>query len=215
MCVDYRRLNAITIKDKYPLPLIEDQIDRLGGGNAFFIGLDLASGFYQVPMAQDSIDKTAFVTPESHYEFLRMPFGLANAPAVFQRLINNVLGPLKNKIAFPYIDDIIIPCPTFEEGLTRLNSVLEVFRRHNLTLKISKCSFFKTQIEYLGREISSEGVRPGTKKIAAVIAMKTPTNVKEVRQFLGLSGYFRRFVKGYASIVEPLTRLTKKGVVWS
>lgn len=214
MCVDYRRLNAVTVKDKYPLPLIDEQIDKLGGDNLFYITLDLASGFYQVPMANDSIEKTAFITPESHFEFLRMPFGLSNSPSVFQRLINNVLGDLKNSVAFPYIDDIIIPCTSFEEGLSRLNSVLTKFREHKLTLKLSKCAFFKTTIEYLGREISKDGVRPGSSKIEAVLKMRDPRNVKEIRQFLGLSGYFRKFVRDYARLVEPLTRLTKKSTPW-
>lgn len=106
-------------------------------------------------MANDSIAKTAFVTPDSHYEFLRMPFGLTNSPAVFQRLMNNVLGKLKNNIAFPYLDDIIIPSKTVDEGLNKLRQVLEKLREHNLTLKLSKCYFFKTEINYLGREISA------------------------------------------------------------
>lgn len=213
MVVDYRRLNAKLVKEKYPLPLIDDQIDRLGG-NKYFITLDMASGFYQIPMAKDSVDKTAFITPEGHFEFLRMPFGLANSPAVFQRLVNNVLGDLRNEIAYPYIDDIIIPARTVEEGLGRLEKVLEVFRKNNLTLKLSKCEFFKTNIDYLGREISKEGVRPGTKKVDALVRMASPQNVKQVRQFLGLAGYFRKFVPNYAKIVEPLTRLTRKNIKW-
>lgn len=213
MAVDFRKVNAITVKDKYPLPLIEEQIDRLGN-NKYFIGLDLASGYYQVPMAEESIEKTAVVTPDAHFEFLRMPFGLSNAPAVFQRLMNNVLGELKNTKAFPYIDDIIIPSVTFSEGIDTLRQVLEKFKMNNLTLKLSKCYFFQTEIDYLGREISSEGVRPGTKKMEAVLNMPDPSNVKQVRQFLGLAGYFRKFMMGYASLAEPLTRLLKKEVKW-
>jgi hypothetical protein len=120
MCVDFRRLNAVTVKDKYPLLIIEEQLDRLGGHQCF-ITLDLASGFYQVPVASDSIAKTAFVTPDNHLEFLRMPFGLTNAPAVFQRLMNNVLGTLKDSIAFPYIDDVIIPCPSTTVKIKEMN----------------------------------------------------------------------------------------------
>lgn len=164
MCIDYRKLNAITVKDKYPMPLIEDQIDKLGG-NRYFTGLDLASGYYQVPIADDSIEKTAFVTPEGHYEFLRMPFGLTNAPAVFQRLMDRVLEKLKNSIAFPYLDDVIIPSKTIEEGIARLRQVLETFRAHRLTLRLDKCTFFAESIEYLGRKISEEGVRPGRRKV--------------------------------------------------
>lgn len=214
MCVDYRRLNAVTIKDKYPLPLIEEQLDRLGG-HQYFIVLDLASGFYQVPVASESVTKTAFVTPDHHLEFLRMPFGLSNAPAVFQRLMNNVLGELKGTVAFPYIDDIIIPCPNASEGLARLQQVLEALRQHKLTLKLNKCKFFQKNIDYLGREVTVDGIKPGSQKVEAVMEMKEPRNIKGVRQFLGLSGYFRRHVKNYSSITEPLTRLLRKDVRWN
>lgn len=193
--------------------MIDDQLDRLGGHD-FFITLDMASGFYQVPMAEESIEMTAFITPEGHFEFLRMPFGLANSPAVFHRLVNNVLGDLRNKVAFPYVDDIIIPCKTIEEGLNRLEKVLKVLRRNNLTLKLSKCEFFKTNIDYLGREVSKEGVRPGSKKISALVRMPIPQNVKQVRQFLGLAGYFRKYVPGFAKLIEPLTVLTRKDTQW-
>lgn len=213
MCIDFRKLNAITVKDKYPMPLIEEQIDKLGG-NQYFTGLDLASGYYQVPTSADSIEKTAFVTPERNYEFLRMPFGLTNALAVFQRLINNVLGSLKNSIAFPYLDDIIIPSKDVEEGMNRLRRVLETLRMHHLTLNLDKCSFFAEIIEYLGREISEQGVRPEQRKIEAVVCMKVPRSVKQVRQYLGLASYFRKFIEHFATIVEPLTRLIRKNAPW-
>jgi transposase InsO family protein len=216
MCVDYRRLNAVTVKDKYPLPLIEDQLDRLGGDGKggkfkYFTALDMFSVFYQVSVDKDSIDKTAFITPDAHYEFLRMPFGLCNSPAVFQRLMNKVLGPLKNTVAFPYIDDVIIPSTTVEEGLHRLRLVLEALRKHNITLRLSKCSFFCTKIDYLGREV---GIRPGRAKIVAISNMVPPRTVKQVRQFLGLAGYFRKFVQNFSKVVEPLTKLTRKDVKW-
>lgn len=141
MCCDFRAINKITKKNKYPLPLIQDQIDRLGG-HQYFITLDLSQGFYQICMEESSIEKTAFVTPDGHFEFLRLPFGLANAPSVFQRLMNLVLADYINSIAQVYIDDIIIPAKSFNEGLERLKLVLERLKLHNLTLKLSKCSFF-------------------------------------------------------------------------
>jgi hypothetical protein len=177
----------------------------------YFTSLDLFSGFYQVPVAKGPVDKTAF-TPDSHYEFLRVPFGLCNSPSVFQPLMNNVLGPLRNTVAFPYIDDVIIPSTTVEEGLERLRLVLESFRKHNLTIKFSKFSFFSTNIDYLGREISAEGVRPERAKIEAVSQMSAPKTVKHVRQFLGLSGYFRKFIKDYDKVAEPLARLTRQDI---
>lgn len=213
LCIDYRALNKITKKDKFPLPLIQDQIDRLGG-HKYFITLDLSQGFYQIPLSESSVPKTAFVTPDGHFEFLRMPAGLANAPSEFQRLMNLVLGDYINNIAQVYIDDIIIPAKNVDEGFERLHKILARLRCHNLTLKLSKCKFFLTKIDYLGREISADGVRPGSRKISAVQRMPLPTNLKQLRQFLGLAGYFRSFIKNFASRAEPLTRLLKKDVSW-
>lgn len=133
MCIDYRGINKITKRDKYPLPVIEDQIDRLGG-NTYFTSLDLKSGFYQIPMHPDSVEKTAFITPDGHYEFLRMPFGLANAPSVFQRAINKAPGDLRFMVALVYMDDILIPAPNVEKGFENLGLVLDALRRHNFTL---------------------------------------------------------------------------------
>lgn len=209
MCVDFRALNKITKKIKYPLPRIEDQLDRLGG-YTYFITLDLSSGFYQIPLSEDSIDKTGFVTPDGHFEFLRLPFGLSNAPAVFQRVMNRALSDL----AIIYIDDIIIPAKTFRQGIERLELVLKRLQEHNLTLKLSKCSFFQTNINYLGFEISQKGIRPGSEKITAVSKMPSPRNVKQVRQFLGLAGFFRKYIKAFAIIVKPLTKLLKKNMNW-
>ncbi|XP_076660006.1 uncharacterized protein LOC143363281 [Halictus rubicundus] len=214
MCVDYRALNRSTIKDRYPLPLIDDQLDRLGRGK-YFTTLDMASGFHQIPIADDSIEKTAFVTPDGHYEYLRMPFGLCNAPAVFQRAINKALGNLRNTVALVYLDDILIPSQTIEEGFVNLEKVLDALSTAGFTLNIEKCSFFKKSIEYLGREISADGIRPGKSKLKALIDSPVPSNVKQIRQFMGLASYFRKFVPEFASRTSCITRLVKQGEPWN
>lgn len=183
MCVDYRELNSHTIKDRYPLPLIEDQLDRLGKGK-FFTSLDMASGFHQVPISEDSIEKTALVTPDGHYDYLRMPFRLANAPAVYQRALINALGPLKDSIALVYLDDILIPSQTPEEGIGFLKQVLDALRIAGFSLNINKCKFLQSKILYLGREISAEGIRPDPRKISALVDAPVPRSPKQVRQFM-------------------------------
>ncbi|CAG9114451.1 unnamed protein product [Plutella xylostella] len=214
LCVDYRALNRKTVKEKFPMPLVDDQIDSLSE-QVYFTTLDLTSGYHQVPVAEESKHVTAFVTPDGHFEYNRMPFGLTNAPAVFQRLVLTLLRrqPIPGVLA--YMDDIIIPSKTIDEGMEKLIAVLNLLKEANLTLNLSKCHFFKSRIDYLGFEISSDGVKPGLKKTEAVAAFKTPQNVHEVRQFVGLASFFRRFVPGFASIARPLTSLTKNNVAWS
>lgn len=213
LCIDYRKLNAITEKDRHPLPLIDDQIDQLRGYK-YYTTLDLYSGYYQVEMDDDSKEKTAFVTCDGQYEFNRMPFGLTNAPSVFQRLINRVLGPLRGTIAMAYLDDILCPGKTFKEGLENLELVFKTLKENNLTLNPKKCFFFKTIINYLGFEITREGVKPGLLKIKAVMNFPIPKNVHNIRQFLGLTGFFRRFIEKYAHIAKPLSILLHKEQPW-
>lgn len=213
LCVDYRALNNKTIKQHYPIPRMEDQIDRLAGNN-YFSTLDLASGYYQIPISEDSKFKTAFVTPDGQFEFNRMPFGLANAPAVFQRAVNMVLGNSRYDTALAYMDDILVPSKTFEQGLERLRTIFEKLRNSGLTLKPQKCYFFKVEVEYLGFEVSGAGIKPGTRKVEAVSNFPTPKDVHNVRQIVGLASFFRRFIKGFAQIARPLTKLLKKNSVW-
>ncbi|KAK9693072.1 RNase H-like domain found in reverse transcriptase [Popillia japonica] len=211
MCVDYRALNAKTIKDRFPLPHVDDFLDKLKGCR-YFTSLDLASGYHQIQLEESSIPKTAFITPDGHFEYLRVPFGLCNAPAVFQRTINKVLGNLRYGKALAYMDDILLPSADFHSGLANLRLVFQSLRDAGLTLRLSKCQYFMEKVEYLGHEISSEGVQPGRRKTECVDRFPEPTDVRSVRQFLGLAGYFRKYIKDFAIIARPLTNLTKKDV---
>ena len=208
-CIDYRKLNEITVKDAYPLPRIEDNLDALQG-STLFSTLDLASGYWQVQMADQDKEKTAFSTKYGLYQFNVMPFGLCNAPGTFERLMETVLRGMQWERAVLYLDDIIVFSNNAQQHMERLEEVFQRLKTANLTLKPSKCRFFQKKVEFLGHIVDEQGIHTDPKKVSAVAAWETPKRVKDVRAFLGLTGYYRRFIKDYGKIAKPLHHLTEK-----
>ena len=222
-CIDLRKLNNRTVKDAYALPRIENSLDSLNGA-MWFTSLDLKSGYWQVEMDEESQPYTAFtVGPLGFYECCRMPFGLCNAPATFQRLMESCLGDLHLQQCIIYLDDIIIFSKTPEEHLGRLRNVFQKLREAGLKLKPSKCEFFKQEIKYLGHVVSKDGIATDNSKIQAIIEWPRPTTVTEVRSFLGFTNYYRKFIHRYAQVAKPLNKLIagenakckRKKVEWS
>ena len=212
----FRNLNKITKKDSYPLPLISESLEALGGAK-FFSSMDLMSGYWQVEMDPASREKTAFTTHAGLYEFTTMPFGLCNAPGTFQRLMECVLRGLTWQIALIYLDDVLVYSRTFEEHLQHLRLVFDRFREAGLKFKPSKCHFGQTKVNYLGHVITPEGLQPDPAKVKVVQEYPVPKTVKDVRAFMGLTNYYRKFIKGCVQIASPLHELTKKGTkfVWT
>ena len=206
-CIDFRGLNNRTEKDLFPMPKMVDTMETMVGARIFST-MDLKSGFWQVKMAEESRPYTAF-TVESLgvYEFLRMLFGLCNTPAMFQRLMQNCLGELNLTYALIYLDDIVVFSDTEKEHVKCLAAVFERFRERGLKLKPSKCEFFKEEINYLGHRVSANGMKPGTDNLDGILAMAPPTTATGIRRFLGATGFYRRVIKGYTRIAQPLNDL--------
>jgi RNase H-like domain found in reverse transcriptase/Reverse transcriptase (RNA-dependent DNA polymerase)/Integrase zinc binding domain/Retroviral aspartyl protease/DNA N-6-adenine-methyltransferase (Dam) len=211
MCVDYRALNALSVKDRYPLPRIDELLDQLHGA-AYFTSLDLWSGYHQVRMHPDDIHKTAFKTRYGSFEFTVLPFGLTNAPATFMRLMNDTLRPYLDKFVVVYLDDVLIFSRTESEHIEHIDLVLTTLAQAQLKVKISKCSFAQPSTKFLGFIVSKDGISVDPKKVAAVSNWTMPADVTGIRSFLGFTGFYRRFIKDYAKIASPLTALTKTTV---
>ncbi|OWZ13531.1 Retrovirus-related Pol Polyprotein from transposon 412 [Phytophthora megakarya] len=216
-CIDYRRLNAITVKDCYPMPLIDAILDVLGNAKLFST-MDMTSGYWNVQMAKNSVEKTAFTYKYGLYEWLVMPFGLCNAVPAFESLMENVLVDLKWRTCLVYLDDCVVFSHDFPTHLIRLKQVLERFRMAGFKLKMKKCKWGRDQVAFLGHIVTPSGILPNPEKVKAVINVKRPHDLHTVRAFLGLTSYFRRYIPGYAGISAPIERLKQlKGAafVWS
>ncbi|GJZ11838.1 putative reverse transcriptase domain-containing protein [Tanacetum coccineum] len=211
MCIDYRELNKLTVKNRYPLPRIDDLFDQLQGSSVYS-KIDLRSGYHQLRVREEDIPKTAFRTRYGHYEFQVMPFGLTNAPAVFMDLMNRVCKPYLDKFVIVFIDDILIYSKNKQEHKEHLKIILELLKKEELYAKFSKCEFWIPKVQFLGHVIDSEGIHVDPAKIESIKDWTSPKSPTEIRQFLGLAGYYRRFIEGFSKIAKPMTKLTQKKV---
>jgi hypothetical protein len=209
MCVDYRSLNEVTIKNKYPLPKINDLFDQLKG-DKYFSKVDLRSGYHQLKIRESDIPMTAFVTHYRQYEFTVMSFGLTNALAYFMNLMNKVFMEELDEFVVVFIDDILVYSKSVEEHEKHLRVVLEKLRAHKLYAKFSKCEFWLEKISFLRHILTAEGVAVDPEKVETASNWRQPTNVSEIRSFHGLAGYYRRFIEGFSKIARPMTELLKK-----
>ncbi|KAI3685864.1 hypothetical protein L6452_35125 [Arctium lappa] len=216
MCIDYCELNKATVKNKYPLPRIDDLFDQLQGAGCFS-KIDLRSGYHQVKVREEDVSKTDFRTRYGHYEFLVMPFGLTNAPAIFMDLMNRVCRPFLDKSVIVFIDDILVYSKSKLEHEQHLREVLEVLRKERLYTKFSKCEFWLEEVQFLGHVVTRDGVKVDPSKIEAMMNWEPPKSLSEIRSFLGLAGYYRRFIQDFSKIASSLTVLTRKNVkfVWT
>ncbi|KAL4319491.1 hypothetical protein GQ457_18G008410 [Hibiscus cannabinus] len=215
-CVDYRALNVVTVKDKFSIPTADELFDELGHAR-FFSKLDLLAGYHQIRVQAADVPKTAFRTHEGHYEFLVMPFGLTNAPSTFQATMTDLFKPFLSKFVLIFLDDILVYSDDWQDHLRHVRLVLQLLRENGFVAKRSKCDFDRESIDYLGHIVSSKGLAVDPAKVAAIQSWPTPSNIKSVRGFLGITGYYRRFIQGFASLAAPLSDLLKKGepFVWT
>jgi hypothetical protein len=210
LCTGYRQLKKMTIKNKYPLPRINDLFDQVCGAN-IFSKLDLRSSYHQVRIKDEDINKPAFQTRYGHYEFVVIPFGLTNSPTTFMCLMNNIFSQYLDKFLVVFIDDILVYSKTKEEHDERLRIVLQTLRKHKLYTKFNKCDFYQKEIQYLGHVISSEGIVIDPEKINAIMEWPIPKDVADIRSFMGITRYYRRFIEGFSKMFYLITSLQKKG----
>ncbi|GKA22126.1 putative reverse transcriptase domain-containing protein [Tanacetum coccineum] len=209
MCIDYRELNKLTVKNRYPLPRIDDLFDHLQGSSVYS-KIDLRSSYHQLRVREEDIPKTAFRTRYGHYEFQVMPFGLTNAPAVFMDLMNRVCKPYLDKFVIVFIDDILIYSKSKQEHEEHLRIILELLKKEELYAKFSKCEFWIPKVQFLGHVIDSEGIHVDPAKIESIKDWTSPKSPTEIRQFLGLAGYYRRFIEGFSKNRQTYDQATKE-----
>ncbi|GFS62980.1 retrovirus-related Pol polyprotein from transposon 17.6 [Trichonephila clavipes] len=210
MCIDYRKLNQKLVKDKFPLPIIEDVLDTLQEAKVYST-LDLRNGFFHVDVDEDCRKYTSFIVPDGQFEFNKVPFGLSTSPGVFQRYVSSIFRDLTRKgIVISYLDDLVIPAKNEQEGLEKLKIIFEVAKKYGLEIKFKKCQFLKKKIEFLGHIVETGTIKPSPTKTLAVRKFPEPTTIKQVQSFLGLTGYFRKYIKDYSKIAKPLSDLTRK-----
>ncbi|GKE43801.1 putative reverse transcriptase domain-containing protein [Tanacetum coccineum] len=215
MCIDYRELNKLTIKNRYPLPRIDDLFDQLQCP-CCFSKIDLRSGYHQLRVREEDIPKTAFRTRYRHFEFIVMPFGLTNAPSIFMDLMNRVCKPYLDKFEIVFIDDILIYSKSEEEHEVHLKTILDLLKKEKLYAKFSKCEFWLQEVQFLGHVVNRDGIHVDPSKVESIKNWKTPESSTEIRSFLGLTSYYRRFIENFSKIAKPLTLLTQnnKAYVW-
>ncbi|GKB25348.1 putative reverse transcriptase domain-containing protein [Tanacetum coccineum] len=211
MCIDYQELNKLTVKNRYPLPRIDDLFDQLQGSSVYS-KIDLRSGYHQLRVREEDFLKTTFMTRYGHYEFQVMPFGLTNAPVVFMDLTNQVCNPYLDKFVIVFIHDILIYSKSKQDHEEHLKLILEFLKKEELYAKFSKCEFWIPQVQFLGHVIDSQGIHVDPAKIKLIKDRASPKTPTEICQFLGLVGYYRRFIKGFSKIAKSMTKLTQKKV---